>query len=165
MIEGKIQLIISSIWKYSNDLFTDSISNILTWFNKKINIHFGVLVKNDFVPKRWEIYYIELGVNIWTEINKNRPCLVISPKKYNKSWQVIVVPIKTFRENINKNFQYIIKSSDCNWLTNDSIIDISHIKSVSKKRFSKKIWTIEEDFLCQINDWMSDILWIKKTTT
>ena len=165
MLENKIQLIITSIWKYSNDLFVDSISNMLSWFNKKINIHFWVLVKNDFVPKRWEIYYIDLGINIWTEINKNRPCLVLSPKKYNKSWQVIIAPIKTFRENINNNFQYIINANEINGLTNNSIIDISHIKSVSKKRFSKQIWFVEDCYMDSIDIWLTNILWIKKATT
>jgi mRNA-degrading endonuclease toxin of MazEF toxin-antitoxin module len=110
---------------------------------KKIKIHFKK-IEGIFIPHKWEIYYVQLWKNISTELNKKRPCIVWSEKKYNAWWNLLILP------------------SEINWLTRKSIITITDIKSVSKKRFSGKIWNIEEKNKQIIDEKLQAILWLKK---
>jgi len=53
---------------------------------------------------------------------------------------VIVIPLKSYKATKKINdFQMIIKSTPQNGLLKDSIVDISAIRQVSKKRFLNKI--------------------------
>lgn len=128
---------------------------------KKIKIHFKK-IEGIFVPHKWEIYYVQLWKNISTELNKKRPCIVWSEKKYNAWWNLLILPLKTYRNKFQEWYNVVIDSTKNNWLTRKSIITITDIKSVSKNRFWGKIWNIEEKYMQIIDQKLQVILWLKK---
>ena len=86
-IETKIQEIVS-------DITTESLIEYLKRFPKKLSIHFQIPTPQEFFPSKGEIYYIHLGNNIGSEMNKERPCVVLSIQSFNGGDTIIVVPIK-----------------------------------------------------------------------
>ena len=60
-------------------------------------------MKDDF-PRRGEVYRVRLDSTDGKEINKTRPCLIISSDIANRSELIVVAPITS---NINRVFQRI----------------------------------------------------------
>lgn len=59
----------------------------------------------DKIFTKRSIYYVDYWINIWTEINWNRPSIVI--KKTSKTiWEdIIVIPLTSFKEdNLKDDF-------------------------------------------------------------
>lgn len=56
-------------------------------------------MKNDY-PKRGEVYWVRLDPTDGKEINKTRPCLVISSNVANQSELIVVVPITSNLERV-----------------------------------------------------------------
>ena len=112
----------------------------IDWTKLKVTIH---LSEREVYPKVREIWWTSVGQNIGVEINgKNenfeRPVLVI--KVFN-SLSVLVAPISS-KVNEDKN---------CIKFTNidgeENIINMSQIRSMSTKRFMRKVGDLKvEDF-------------------
>ena len=122
----------------------DAVKSVLkifvAWTKIKVTVH---LSEKAVYPKVKEIWWASLGQNIGVEINgKNenfeRPVLVI--KVFN-SLSVLVAPISS-KVNEDKN---------CIKFTNiggeENIINMSQIRSMSTKRFMRKVGDLKvEDF-------------------
>ena len=48
-----------------------------------------------YVPDRGDIIYIDLNPQAGSEIAKRRPCLVLSPRAYNRLGKCIICPISS----------------------------------------------------------------------
>ena len=87
--------------------------------------------------KRFEIYLVKLNSTIGSEIQKTRPCIVISPNEMNLLNTVIVAPMTS------KGFDFIfrpkIKFEDKNGL-----VLLDQIRTVDKARLVKKIGEVDE---------------------
>lgn len=87
--------------------------------------------------KRFEIYLVKLNPTIGSEIQKTRPCIVISPNEMNVLNTVIVAPMTS------KGFEFIfrprIKFEDKNGL-----VLLDQIRTVDKARLVKKIGEVDE---------------------
>jgi len=98
--------------------------------------------KNIF-PKPWEIWYINIWINIWNEsLGKwnlfKRPVLIIS-----KLWNMFFCSSMTTKWK-DSNFYFKL---DENYFDKKSYIAKSQLKSVDKKRFIIKIWKLKnKDF-------------------
>ena len=134
--------------KIKNDITLPILLAFLDWFYDKLNIHFNKSIKY-FVPKQWDIFYVKLWQNIWSELNKTRPCVVISKRKFNSWWTIIVVPLKSYKWK-NKKYFIKVKSSKINNLWKDSQVDIFAIRQVDKKRLLNKIWILEYNYVDEI---------------
>ena len=95
-------------------------------------------------PKVWEMWYINLGVNIWNESlwkwkRFKRAFLII--QKLGNMFFGVSMTTKWKNNNI-----FYIKTPD--WYFNkDSFIIKSQLKSLDRKRFIIKIWKLrEKDF-------------------
>lgn len=116
------------------------LSIFVSWTKLKFKIH---LSEREVYPKTREIWWASLGQNIGVEVNgKNdnfeRPVVVI--KVFN-NFGMLVAPISsTIKEG-----KYFI-----NFVNNDgrkNIINMSQIRSISHKRFIRKIGELSvEDF-------------------
>jgi len=151
---------LNKIWdlvnKIKNDITIPILSDFLDWVYEKLNIHFFRNVRY-FVPKQWDIFYVKLWYNIWSELNKTRPCIVISKRKFNTWWTVIVVPLKSYKWKDKKYF-IKIQSSKNNKLWKDSLVDIFAIRQVDKKRLLNRIWSLEKEYVDEINILLRKIL-------
>ena len=161
MYKTKLNKIWNLIDKIKNDINLSIISDFLEWFYEKIILNFNKKEpKNIF--KKWDIYFINLWKNIWSELNKNRPCIIYSWLKYNKWNTVIILPLKSYKWKTNYLFNIFIKATKENNLKLDSIIDLSSIRQISKKRIKLKRWILEEKYLKEIDKKVLKLFQIKK---
>ena len=157
MYRNKLNKIWNLIDKIKNDINLSIISDFLEWFYEKINLNF-IKGRPDLVLNKWEVYLINLWKNIWSELNKNRPCLIISKTYFNKTNTTIVIPIKSYKWKSNRNTQIII---DLHFLHNKSIIDILSIRQIDKKRINNYLWTVWKNNIMKVDKKLWRILWIK----
>lgn len=139
----------------------DEYYDLGNWISKKFNYH---KKSKNFDVKRLrvnygEVWYCDLGFNIWTEKNKVRPVLVVSNNKINNSEKIVIVSITDTKGKLNKNdlpaqdSWYLLYSNTTDntkkikpnriipknsvsysFLDKDSVIQCEEIRAVSKSR-------------------------------
>lgn len=76
---------------------------------------------------QYEVVIVNLNPTVGSEIEKTRPCLIISPKEMNCD-NVIVAPMTS----ANKDYPTRVKLKD------DSFIALDQIRTISTQRILKK---------------------------
>ncbi|MCA9998439.1 MAG: type II toxin-antitoxin system PemK/MazF family toxin [Anaerolineales bacterium] len=89
------------------------------------------------VVKRFEVFLVNLDPTIGHEIQKTRPCLVISPDELNRYIAtVIIAPMstkgRTYPTRINCQFQ-----------SQEGQIVLDQLRTVDKARLVKRLGTID----------------------
>jgi mRNA interferase MazF len=123
----------------------DIVKIFVKWTKIKIRTH---LESRKVYPKTKEVWWINIGQNIGSEINgKNdnfeRPAVVI--KKFNKLC-ILVAPISSKV----KEGKYLIKFTNSSG--GDNVVNMSQIRSISDKRFIRKIGVIDSNVFNEIRD-------------
>ncbi len=93
--------------------------------------------------KKYDVWLIDLDPIKWNEQSWTRPCLVYQSNmisKYTNTY--IIIPI-TSKEKRKSPITVIIEDYKKCWLSKISVILSFQIRTVSKERFIKKIWSIE----------------------
>ena len=93
-MKNKLDKILVLIEKIKNNKNLGVISDFLEWFYEKLNLNFNIKRVGLWFNK-WDIYFINLWKNIWSELNKIRPCLIFSNFFVNKWNTIIVIPLKS----------------------------------------------------------------------
>ena len=90
------------------------------------------------VVKRFDVYLVNLDPTAGSEIQKTRPCLVISPDEMNR-WirTVIVAPMTT------KGQSYPTRVS-CEFQGKDGQVVLDQIRTVDKSRLLQKLGRIDK---------------------
>jgi mRNA interferase MazF len=89
------------------------------------------------VTERFDVFLVILDPTVGSEIQKTRPCLVISPNEMNNHLAtVIIAPMTTSGK------QYPSRIA-VNFDGKDGFIALDHIRSVSKDRLVKKLGIID----------------------
>jgi mRNA interferase MazF len=99
------------------------------------------------VFSKYEIYWVNFWENIWTEFSWRRPALIIKNNSFIRWKDIIVIPITS--QKINKTyykFDILIWKSEKNRLSQDSVIKLEQIKTVSKLRIWDYIWNLDEEY-------------------
>ena len=87
----------------------------------------------DVVARRFDIFLVNLDPTIGSEIQKNRPCLIISPDEMNDHIAtVIVAPMTTHGRNYPTRV-------DCQFQGKHGQIVLDQIRTVDKVRLVKKL--------------------------
>jgi mRNA-degrading endonuclease toxin of MazEF toxin-antitoxin module len=123
-----------------------------------LNLHFKKKTPN-FIFNKWDIYFVNLWKNIWSELNKNRPCLIISEKKFNAWNTIVIIPLKSYKWKINKKYQIMVNLDFLK--KKKSIIDILSLRQVDKKRINSFIWKINKTDLNNIEYMIVKVFWPK----
>ena len=87
---------------------------------------------------RFEIYLVKLNPTVGSEIQKTRPCIVISPNEMNMLKTIIIAPMTS------KGFDFIFRPI-IHFQEKDGLILLDQIRTVDKSRLIKKIGRIEEE--------------------
>jgi len=87
--------------------------------------------------KRFEIHLVKLNPTIGSEIQKTRPCIVISPNEMNVLRTVIVAPMTS------KGFDFIFRPK-INFENKDGLILLDQIRTVDKTRLVKKLGNVDK---------------------
>lgn len=90
----------------------------------------------DLVIRRFEVYLVDLDPTVGSEIQKVRPCLVISPDEMNAYIAtVIIAPMTTTVRNYPSRV-------NCQFEEKNGQIVLDQIRTVDKSRLVKKLGKI-----------------------
>ena len=89
------------------------------------------------VAKRFDVCLVNLDPTVGSEIQKTRPCLVISPDEINRNIRtVIIAPMTSSLKD------YPTRVS-CTFRKKQGQIVLDQIRTIDKKRLIKKLGTID----------------------
>jgi mRNA interferase MazF len=94
---------------------------------------------------RYEIYLVKLNPTVGSEIQKTRPCIVISPDEMNILKTVIIAPLTS------KGFDFIFRPK-ITFQDKNGLVLLDQIRTVDKSRLTKKIGVVEEKKAQEIAD-------------
>ncbi len=154
-------------WKKYKSSFND-LKDFIEWFYKKLNIHYLHKIRFKWKIKQYSIFLADLWKNIGNEVNKLRPVLIISWTSYSSVWtDIIIAPITgLYNKNwkIKKIYHFdIVLENDYKkyWLEKPSIIRLSWLREISKKRLKEYLWKLDKNFKNIIDEKLKIILNIK----
>lgn len=87
--------------------------------------------------KRFDVYLVNLDPTIGSEIQKTRPCLVISPDEMNGNIRTVIIAPMTSAQK-----EYPTRIS-CTFRKRQGQIVLDQIRTVDKARLIQKIGTID----------------------
>lgn len=93
---------------------------------------------------RFEIYLVKLNPTVGSEVQKTRPCIVVSPNEMNILKTVIIAPMTS------KGFDFIFRPK-INFQEKDGLVLLDQIRAVDKSRLVKKIGMIKEEMAKEIS--------------
>jgi mRNA interferase MazF len=89
--------------------------------------------------KRFEVYLVSLDPTVGSEIQKTRPCTVVSPDEMNRHIQtVIVAPMTT------KGKKYPTRV-ECKFERKQGRVALDQIRTVDKTRLVKKLGELSKE--------------------
>jgi mRNA-degrading endonuclease toxin of MazEF toxin-antitoxin module len=139
---------------------------LLSWTYKKLQLieAYTTRAKEDQnLPyvKAGEIYYANLGINIGSEIDKERPVLIFQSddRFIRQSNMTTVIPISS--NTTAKPYRVIISESNItdNQGIKDSSILIQQIRSISKARLSQLCGRLKKQKLDEISNEVDKLLY------
>ena len=87
--------------------------------------------------KRFEIYLVALNPTVGSEVQKTRPCIVVSPNEMNVLKTVIVAPMTS------KGFDFIFRPKvKCK--NKNGLVLLDQIRTVDKARLVKKLGNVDK---------------------
>ena len=89
------------------------------------------------VANRFDVYLTNLDPTVGSEIQKTRPCLVISPDEMNKHIRTVIVALMT---TARKNYPTRVS---CTFKRKKGQIVLDQIRTIDKTRLVKKLGTID----------------------
>ena len=87
--------------------------------------------------KRYEIYLVKLNPTVGSEIQKTRPCIVISPNEMNVLKTVIIAPMTS------KGFDFVFRPK-ITFEKKDGLVLLDQIRTVDKTRLVKKLGNVDK---------------------
>ncbi len=85
--------------------------------------------------KRFEVWLVDLNPTKGREINKTRPCVVISPNEMSALSTVLMAPMTT------KGFEFPCRVP-CKFKEKSGLILLDQIRAVDKSRLVKKLGAV-----------------------
>ncbi|MBW4514049.1 MAG: type II toxin-antitoxin system PemK/MazF family toxin [Timaviella obliquedivisa GSE-PSE-MK23-08B] len=90
------------------------------------------------VVKRFEVYLIALDSTVGDEIQKTRPCLVISPDEMNRYISTVMIAPMTTKGRVYPS------RVTCRFQEKEGQIVLDQIRTVDKTRLIKRLGQLEE---------------------
>ena len=91
------------------------------------------------VVNRFDVYLINLDPTVGSEIQKTRPCLIISPDEMNKHIRTVIVAPMTAA---GKDYPTRIK---CKFRKKKGHIVLDQIRTIDKSRLIKKLGKVDPE--------------------
>lgn len=92
----------------------------------------------DMVVNQFEVWYVNLEPTVGSEINKVRPCLIISPNNTNRYLNtVIVAALTSTRKRFPTRF-------DCFFNEREGQVALDQIRSVDKRRLLSRAGELDD---------------------
>lgn len=133
-----------SLSQYSREIF---------WLDKKLYLS---SLKNSVVGrevKRNEVYRCNFGIGVGSEMDKDRPAVIIQINSFNSSsGNTIVAPITHDRGYISCLIPIKSRYDESGNIILDGKINVSNLMCVSKARLGDKIGELDKDEIKDLND-------------
>ena len=100
--------------------------------------------------QRFDVWLISLSPTKGTEINKTRPCVIISPNELFALSTVLVAPMTT------KGFDFPCRVK-CTFSGKKGLILLDHIRAVDKVRLVKKLGVLDEVIKIKLCDSLQEL--------
>ena len=101
--------------------------------------------------KRFEVYLTDLDPTIGIEIQKRRPCLIVSPDEMNRHVKtVIIAPMTTKSRNLPSRVT-------CEFEEKTGFVVLDQIRAVDKTRLGKKLGEIDEETQIKVLEKLQEI--------
>lgn len=128
------------------------IQNLLDWIKTKI--YLDTISNNAIkrVVRRGEVYKCNFGIGIGSEIQKERPCVIVQNNTRNsRSGNVIVVPISHTNKKISSIVPIETRKDEDDNIILDGYANVSNLMCVSKARLGSYIVTISKEEMKNID--------------
>ncbi|MGI0481144.1 type II toxin-antitoxin system PemK/MazF family toxin [Geminocystis sp. CENA526] len=103
------------------------------------------------LPKKGEIWLVNLEPTLGVEIKKIRPVIVINSDAIGKLPLKLIAPITDWKKHFSQNPWHVqIVPNSINNLTKISAVDTIQLRGVDIQRFQKKIGVISEEEMQKI---------------
>lgn len=103
--------------------------------------------------KQGEIWLINLDPTVGAEIRKTRPAIIVSDDSLGKLPLKIIVPITDWKDKYEiAPWMIKVEPNSENGLAKDSSADCFKVRSVSQKRFVKKLGNIPGELMDRIKN-------------
>jgi len=99
---------------------------------------------------RFQVWLVSLNPTKGKEINKTRPCVVISPNEMAALSTVLVAPMTT------KGFGFPCRV-ECEFKNKKGLILLDQIRAVDKTRFIKKLGLIDEGTQAEVCNTLQEL--------
>ena len=103
------------------------------------------------VVKRFEVYLVSLDPTMGSEIQKTRPCLIISPDEMNRYIATVIVAPMTTK---GKNYPTRV---NCTFKGKRGQVVLDQIRTVDKSRLVQKLGTISQETQSKVMSIIAEI--------
>jgi len=135
------------------------IQNLLEWMKTKIYLDTISPSSIKRAVKRGEVYKCNLGMGIGSEMQKERPCIIVQNDTRNSySGNVIIVPISHTNKKISCIIPIKTRTDEKNNIILDGYANVSNLMCVSKARLSSYITTLSKEEMINIDTELLSIL-------
>ena len=104
------------------------------------------------VIKQYEVYLINLDPTIGHEIQKTRPCLVLSPGEMNDNIRTVIIAPMTTKSHVYPTRIPVRFDKKSGWIVLDQI------RTVDKARLVKKLGRISSREIAAVKDIIKQML-------
>ena len=134
-------------------ILVSKVQNILEWTKTKIYLDTNSENAKNRIVRRGEVYKCNFGIGIGSEMQKERPCVIIQSDVGNiNSSNVIVAPV-THTEKPIPSMAYITTQKENNGtIILDGQVNLSNIQTVSKARLGNYITKLSKQDLINIDN-------------
>jgi mRNA interferase MazF len=102
--------------------------------------------------KQYEIYWVKLDPTVGSEIQKTRPCVVITPNEMNNSIDTIIIaPLTSKSHNFPTRLKTNVEGKEC-WIVLDQI------RAIDKSRLRDKIGELNRKDISELKNIINEML-------
>ncbi len=92
----------------------------------------------ELVVKRLEVWLVNLDPTVGSEIQKTRPCLIVSPDELNRNIATVIIAPMTSR---GRNYPTRIP---CEFQEKSGQVVLDQLRTVNKTRLTKRLGTLSD---------------------
>lgn len=137
----------------------DAVQNILSWIKEQLHLNSLSNKSKSRKVKRGEIYICNFGYGIGSEIQKERPCVILQNniRNYN-SETVIVAPITHTNKSLPCMAEITPQFNLDGTILVDGYVNVSHIQTVSKSRLGNYVSKLSTSDIKKVNTAIYDTI-------
>jgi len=160
LFKKNFRMFVKNIFLQGDEFKKHNLTNHLYRFKNMIKMNHQKEITQRMTKR--SVYYVDFGINVWTEINWTRPALIYKDSKKSFGEDILVIPITwyTNKKSVDE-FDIHISLQQCPFMTKASIIKTRQIKCISKKRIGNYIWKITDlDLKNELQSALIKMMWM-----